>query len=153
MPEISLRQQVFVFLKNNPNIKSDELKEKFKDESWNSVRTYRNQFWKEQKKSDISPITKGKQRDSNPIIPPETTNPTSQPIIDDPDELLYSVAIRELNKSQPDPRWATILIQCRKEIGKRKNEVMDQLQKLPTKNLIEILEKQSGKSLQDEFTN
>ena len=84
--------------------------------------------------------------------PPEGDNAPS-PIIDDPDELLYSVAIRELNRAQPDPRWASILIQCRKEIGKRKNEMIDQLQKLPTKQLVEILEKQSGQSLLKESTN
>ena len=84
---------------------------------------------------------------------PERVTSSPSPIIDDPDELLYSVAIRELNKPQPDPRWASILIQCRKEIGKRKDEMVDQLQKLPTKQLIEILEKQSGQSLLKESTN
>lgn len=65
---------------------------------------------------------------------------------DDPDELLMSVAIRELNKPQPDPRWASILINCKKENISYKSEVIEQLQKLPTKNLIEMLKKQSGKS-------
>ena len=94
------------------------------------------------------------------FVPPQTkiTTPperaqTPSPIIDDPDELLYSVAIRELNRAQPDPRWASILIQCRKEIGKRKDEMINTLQKLPTKQLIEILEKQSGQSLLKESTN
>lgn len=95
------------------------------------------------------------------FVPPQTkitpqqerVNSSPSPIIDDPDELLYSVAIRELNRAQPDPRWASILIQCRKEIGKRKNEMIDQLQKLPTKQLVEILEKQSGQSSLKESTN
>ena len=68
-------------------------------------------------------------------------------IIDDPDELLMSVAVRELNKPNPDPRWASILINCRKENITIKSEVIDQLQKLPTKALTEMLRKQSGKSL------
>ena len=73
-------------------------------------------------------------------------NPPPLDIIDDPDELLYSVAIRELNKQDPDPRWASILIQCRKQIGMHKNEVMDSLQKQSTKALIEILKNLSGES-------
>ena len=78
--------------------------------------------------------------------------PPSHPhaFIDDPDELLYSVAIRELNRSQPDPRWANILIQCREKIGKHKTEVLDQLQKQPTRVLTEMLKKQSGKYSQAE---
>ncbi len=86
------------------------------------------------------------QRDKANDIPPDTPSHPHLKIIDDPDELLYSVAIRELNKTTPDPRWATILIQCRKEIGKRTGEVLDQLQKLPTKALVEMLKKESGKS-------
>lgn len=75
---------------------------------------------------------------------------SSNNIIDDPDELLYSVSIRELNKHNPDPRWASILISCRKEKIKLKDEVIEQLQKLPTNNLVEILKKQSGRSSQQE---
>lgn len=56
------------------------------------------------------------------------TNNSSQPpyentFIDDPDELLMSVSIRELNRPNPDPRWASILITTRKEnIGQSKKE-------------------------------
>ena len=88
------------------------------------------------------PSKQKKTHASGSAVKPSTTLPLN---IDDPDELLYSVAIRELNKATPDPRWATILIQCRKEIGKRKSEVIDTLQKLPTKQLTEMLKSQSGK--------
>ena len=75
----------------------------------------------------------------------------SPQFIDDPDELLMSVAVRELNKANPDPRWASILINCKKENISHKSEVIEQLQKLPTKNLIEILKKQSGSNLPSEL--
>ena len=77
--------------------------------------------------------------------------PPHDNFIDDPDELLMSVAMRELNKSNPDPRWATILINCKRENISNKSEVIDQLQKLPTRNLIEILKKQSGSNLPSEL--
>ena len=121
----------------NPRIYCDQCKKQF------PVGKY---LHKKSKKSNfVPPQTK--------ITTPPERAQTPSPIIDDPDELLYSVAIRELNRAQPDPRWASILIQCRKEIGKRKNEMIDQLQKLPTKQLVEILEKQSGQSLLKESTN
>src|SRR5665648_311217 len=62
----SLRQQVFLYLKNNPRSKSKDLQDKFKDVKWNSVRTYRNQFWKEQEKPDILDIKKNKSNNKNP---------------------------------------------------------------------------------------
>ena len=83
--------------------------------------------------------------DTTKSIPPQDTTQELQ-FIDDPDELLMSVAVRELNKPSPDPRWASILINCRKENISIKSEVIDQLQKLPTKALTEMLRKQSGKS-------
>lgn len=47
----------------------------------------------------------------------------SNNFIDDPDELLMSVAVRELNRPNPDPRWANVLITTRKEnIGQSKKE-------------------------------
>ena len=73
-------------------------------------------------------------------IPPQNT--TQEPtFIDDPDELLISVAIRELNKPNPDSRWANILIACKKEKITNKTNVMDQFKQLPTKALIGILKK------------
>ena len=53
-------------------------------------------------------------------IPPKNTTTT---FIDDPDELLLSVSMRMLNKPEPDPRWANVLITTRREnIGKSKKE-------------------------------
>ena len=71
---------------------------------------------------------------------------SSSIILDDPDELLYSVAIRELNKKNPDPRWANILINCRKENINIKGDVLEQFKQLPTQALVSLL----SKKLQEE---
>lgn len=44
---VSLRKRVFIYLKNNPNANYKDLKREFKKEAWNSVRTYRGQYFKE----------------------------------------------------------------------------------------------------------
>ena len=72
-------------------------------------------------------------------IPPNTDQ--EHQFIDDPDELLISVAIRELNKPNPDSRWANILIACKKEKITNKTNVIDQFKQLPTKALINLLSK------------
>ena len=71
---------------------------------------------------------------------------SSNDVIDDPDELLMSVAIRELNRANPDPRWASILISCKKENISNKSEVLDKFNQLPTQALVNLL----SKSLQEE---
>ena len=78
-----------------------------------------------------------KNRASQPISPKLDT----PQFIDDPDELLMSVAIRELNKPNPDSRWANILIACKKEKITNKTNVMDQFRQLPTKALVTLLSK------------
>ena len=75
-------------------------------------------------------------------IPPQNTTQEYQ-FIDDPDELLISVAIRELNKPNPDSRWANILISCKKEKITTKSDVIDQFKNLPTKALVSLLNKSS----------
>ena len=74
-------------------------------------------------------------------IPPQNTEEAR--FIDDPDELLISVAIRELNKPNPDSRWANILISCKKEKINIKSEVLDKFKQLPTKALVSLLSKSS----------
>ena len=86
---------------------------------------------------------------------PKKKNRSSQPIspkidalrfIDDPDELLLSTAIRELNKPSPDPRWATILINCKKENISTKTEVIDQFKQLSIQARVNILKGLSQKT-------
>ena len=76
------------------------------------------------------------------FIPPKNEGD----FIDDPNELLMSVAIRELNRANPDPRWASILINCKKENITNKSEVIDKFNQLPTQTLVNLL----SKSLQEE---
>ena len=66
--------------------------------------------------------------------------------IDNPDELLLNTAIRELNKPNPDPRWANILISCKKENISTKSEVLEQFKQLNTQTLVNLL----SKNLQEE---
>ena len=97
-------------------------------------------------------LTQDSQSDTNNVkkkIPKSTNkNPPQEPsYIDDPDELLLSVAIRELNKKNPDPRWASILINCKKEKITIQGDAVDQFKNLPTQALVNIL----SKSLQEEY--
>lgn len=69
---------------------------------------------------------------------------SSANIIDDPIELLYSVSIRELNRPEPDPRWASILKDCIKEkIGKstKVKELEEEFKRYPTDSLVKLLSK------------
>ena len=100
-------------VRNDPGISLKDLKKQFPNEKYNSIKTYRLQA-----KKDISKgIPKKRKKKS---IPPQNTPLT---FIDDPDELLLSVSMRMLNKPEPDPRWANVLITTRREnIGKSKKE-------------------------------
>ena len=71
------------------------------------------------------------------FIPPQDENG----FIDDPDELLISVAIRELNKPNPDPRWASILLGCKKENVQLRTQRLESFKNLPTTALVNLLSK------------
>ena len=133
----SLRQMVFKYKDDHPNAKPLEILEKFPDANEGSIRTYIKQ-WQGNiaKKSNIP-----KKKSSHFSAPPQGNTG----FIDDPDELLYSVAIRELNKPNPNPQWARVLIEARQKI-KQKDELVDTLQKSSIKELTEILKKRSGRS-------
>ena len=79
-------------------------------------------------------------------IPPQNTTQEALRFIDNPDELLLSTAIRELNKPNPDPRWATILINCKKEKITTKTEVIDQFKQLSIQARVNILKGLSQKT-------
>ena len=137
----SLRQDIFKYKDDHPREKPKEVISKFPGENEGSIRTYIKQW----SKSNI-PKTKGnipKNNTKSTINPPQT----EPSFIDDPDELLLSVAIRELNKPDPDPRWASILINCKKEKITNKGAAVDQFKSLPTQALVNLL----NKSLQEEY--
>ena len=89
---------------------------------------------------------KSKKVDKKKSIPPQNTSQALR-FIENPDELLLSTAIRELNKPNPDPRWATILINCKKEKITTKTEVIEQFRQQPTQLLVNLLNKSSQKEL------
>ena len=85
-------------------------------------------------KTIIEKVSKTK-KPSQSYIPPEND------FIDDPDELLMSVAIRELNRANPDPRWASILINCKKENITNKGADIESFRQLPNQVLANLLNK------------
>ena len=91
---------------------------------------------------DMAVTTKKKTRSSQPILP---TNKETR-YIDDPDELLLSTAMRELNKPNPDPRWANILISCKKEKITNKGDGIESFRKLPNEILASLLNKSKLKT-------
>lgn len=91
--------------------------------------------------------TQKTQKESKPSIPPQNTTQEALRFIDNPDELLLSTAIRELNKPNPDPRWATILINCKKEKITTKTEVIEEFRQQPTQLIVNLLNKSLQKEL------
>ena len=73
------------------------------------------------------------------------SNVVNTDLIDDPNELLMSCAMRELNKSNPEVRWANILLQLldkTKQLeAKSKSDVQSQLKQYSTSELIELRKK------------
>ena len=62
--------------------------------------------------------------------------------IDDPDELLLSVSMRELNKENPDPRWANVLITTRREnigLSKKEGNIQSKFKSMSIKEVSKIL--------------
>jgi len=150
---ISLRQKVFNYLDKNPTADRSKTIEAFKTYSANSVRTYFTQYFKILSDKNISDISS--QKRSDPIqgkttIPPLLTpDGSDHPYIDDPDELLYSVSIRELNKPNPDARWATILLQAKKQNITQKGDDT-QLQRQSISTLVSKLKEKLPDDVKEE---
>ena len=148
---ISLRQKVFNYLDKNPTADREKAIEAFKSYPKNSVRTYYTQYFKILSDKNISDISSKKRSSSikgKTTIPPLLTpDGEDHPYIDDPDELLLSVSKRMLNMANPDPRWATILLNCKKEKITDKNEMSEVLQKATTRSLVELLKRKSQEEL------
>ncbi len=105
----------------------------------NTIRNYKYRIRKNNNinaTGDATPVKKVKPHGQKPAIF------DSNKFIDDPDELLMSVSTRELNKPNPDPRWASILISVRKEnIGKSKKEgkIRSRFKSMNIKDIAKIL--------------
>ena len=76
-------------------------------------------------------------------------------IIDDPNELLMSNAVRALNKQDPDVKWGNLLYNILKETkqleapNKEKVEVQSKLKQYSTTDLISLRKKLTGNLLED----
>jgi hypothetical protein len=125
----SLRQQVFDYHQDNMSATNKEFKIAFHNYNWNSVRTYMNEARGQNYinqgdiSNDILPQKKhSKKRVEVRKNKPDTkgsrgvasTPPLNSKFIDDPEELILSVSIRELNKPDPDVRWANLLVNALK---------------------------------------
>lgn len=136
---MNLRQAVFDALSKEPTLTNKQLYNLFPKGNKTSIRVYIADF-KKQNNVVITPkkIPKSTHKPSPPL---ETTT-----FIDDPNELLMSVAVRELNKPDPDPRWASILINCKKENITTKGDDIESFRKLPNQVLATLLNKSRQKT-------
>ena len=116
---------------------------KCKTKFYLSTRNTQNNHIKQGEDIKINLSLKGGQDDSQSSIsiPPQDTTQALQ-FIDDPDELLLSVSMRELNKPNPDPRWANVLITTRREnigISKKEGIIQSKFKSMSIKEVSKIL--------------
>lgn len=104
----------------------------------NIIRSYKSRAKKKIVSKNVSPKVSKKKIS----IPPQDTTREAPTYIDDPDELLLSVAVRELNRPNPDPRWANVLITTRKEnigISKKEGNIRSKFKSMNIKDIATIL--------------
>ena len=104
------------------------------------IRSYKSRAKKRIVSKKVSPIVSKKIRSSQPI----SSTDKEHRYIDDPDELLLSVAMRELNKPNPDPRWANVLITTRREnigLSKKEGNIKSKFKSMSIKEVSKILAK------------
>ena len=147
---MTFKSEIIKELEINPKVSLEEIKKRFPTIADKTFYNYRTQ-WRKSKKGKVKGKGKNKGKGPASINPPKksidsTGSPPSQPIIDDPDELLMSVAIRMLNKPDPDPRWANILISCKKENINIKGDDIESFRKLPNQVLAHLLNKSKQKT-------
>lgn len=136
---ISTNQKIRDLLKLFPDIKPKEASLKLEIPY---TKSFANSFYR---MKNLPPNTP-KKRKVPKSIPPQNTPQDALRFIENPDELLLSTAIRELNKPNPDPRWATILINCKKENISTKTEVIDKFKQLSIQARVNILKGLSQKT-------
>jgi len=138
---MNLRQSILDALQKEPTLTNKQLYNLYPKGNRTSIRVYANEV-RNKTNSGITPKNNHNStlKPSKPSPPQETTS-----FIDDPNELLMSVAVRELNKPSPDPRWANILISCKKENITIKEDDIDSFRKLPNQILANLLNKSRQK--------
>ena len=137
-------QDFLSFFSKHPILTNKDYYSEFPDTPKGTVRYWKMKASKGVNKTPTSvDTTKKKIRSSQPISP----KIDALRFIDDPDELLMSVAVRELNKPNPDPRWANVLITTRKEnIGhsKKEGKIQSKFKSMSIKDIAKI---SSGKPI------
>ena len=109
-----------------------------------TIRSYKHRCKNNRSTHATDVATNNKSRNSSRNITksiPPNTEFSQIPFIDDPDELLMSVAIRELNKPKPDPRWANVLITTRREnigLSKKEGYIQSKFKSLSIKEVAKI---------------
>ncbi|KKM87859.1 hypothetical protein LCGC14_1264610 [marine sediment metagenome] len=109
-----------------------------------SIRKIKSRYLNKLENHETVETPKIKIPQANPKQPPQVEGLNTPPtdFIDDPDELLMSVATRELNKENPDPRWAGVLISVRKEnigVSKKEGNIRSQFKSMNIKDIAKIL--------------
>jgi hypothetical protein len=137
MDQDNKKDRVIAILKKLPDATNKQLYNLLPDINQSSIRKYKADFLNKDNKTDSKKVAKTKK------VKPKSFHSKASTLafIDDPDELLLSTAIRELNKPNPDPRWATILINCKKENINTKEKVEEQFRQLTTQGLVNLLSK------------
>ena len=116
--------------------------EHFPNADKSTIRSYKSRAKKNKVSKIVSPKVSKLPKSTNKKDPPQGIEEAD--LIDDPNELLMSCAMRELNKSTPDVRWGSILLTLLDKTGrletKTKDEVMirSKLVKYSSNQLIEL---------------
>lgn len=138
-------QKIREILKLFPDIKPKEASEKL-EITYN--KSFCNIFYRVKKESPQIPTTTKKSKTKSTQKPSISDPPRDEMrFVDDPNELLMSCSMRELNKPDPDVQWGRILLTLLEKTGrletKTAKEVMvrRKLVKYSSNQLIELRKK------------
>jgi len=134
------------FYKKHPGKSNSFYYRQFPKGNQSTIRNYKYRCKNAKNTVATHDATNNKITKSNPKQPPQVEGLATPPtdFIDDPNELLMSCATRELNKANPNVRWANILLtlldKTKQLEAKSKQEVMirRKLVKYSSNQLIEL---------------
>ena len=131
-----------MFFSKHPELGNEDYYSEFPDTPKGTIRYWKMKAPKGINKSPTNPTNVDTTKKS---IPPQNTAQEAPTLIDDPNELLMSTAMRELNKANPEVRWANVLLQLldkTKQLeAKSKSEVQSKLKQYSITELIELRKK------------
>ena len=151
---MNLRQGIFDALTKEPTLTNKQLYNLFPKGNKTSIRVYANEVRNENNgvitpkivtKSTHKPSRTGQQQPKK-----DSSNLNDQRFIDDPNELLFQTAIRELNKPNPSHQWASILLTLLDKSKilevKSKTDVMEKYKRMDITTRLELLKSLEGRS-------